>query len=129
MLGFDGNLCEENALAAIKKLNTYITYGPIMDLDLENINLGNEINENDQVKGSVKLTKPNFQNYNNFKINPQKFVIYNNEEIIFESHISYQESINFDINVKSGYIRFEVIGDLKEKHDYHLVVTSPIFVR
>lgn len=129
MLGFDSDLCEESALAAIRKLNTYITYGPIMDLDLENINLGDEISESDHVKGSVKLAKSKFKNYENFKINPKRFVIYNNEEIIFDSQISYQESINFDIKGKSGYIRFEVIGDLKEKCDYHLVVTSPIFVR
>ena len=70
------------------KIEAYITYGPIMDLDLENMNLGDEINENDQVKGSVKLAKPKFQNYENFKIDPKRFVIYNNEEIIFESHIS-----------------------------------------
>ena len=129
MLGFKDDLNEANALAAIRNLNTYITYGPIMDLDLENMNLGDDISENDHVKGSVKLAKPNFKNYENFKVDPKRFVIYNNEEVIFDRQISYQESINFDIKGKSGYIRYEVIGDLKEKRDYHLVVTSPIFVR
>lgn len=129
MLGFLGDITEKNTLDAIRNLNTYITYGPIMDLDMVNINLGDEISEGTKVQGSLSLTKPQFKNYENFKIDPKRFVIYNNEKIVFDEDISYNNQINFDISAESGYIRFEVIGDLKEKNDYHLVVTSPIFVK
>lgn len=129
MLGFSDEVNEKDALDAIRNLNTYISYGPIMDLEIENINLGDEISENDKIKGSVKLKEANFKNYENFNIKPNRFLIYNNDDIIFDQEISYEKPLEFDVNCKSGYIRFEVIGDLKEVKDYHLVVTSPIFVK
>ena len=129
MLGFTNEVTEKGALDAIRKLNTYITYGPIMNLEIEGINLGDEISENDEVRGTVKIEKPSFKNYENFKIEPKRFVVYTNDDIIFDKEISYDIPLEFDIKGEAGYIRFEVIGDLKEKHDYHLVVTSPIFVR
>ena len=103
MLGISGEINEKNILAAIRNANTYLSYGPIFAYEFKNIAYIN--------------------------LNPKKFVIYNNNEKIFEKDICYGEDIDFIINPKKGYLRFEVLGDLKDTENIRLVTTSPIFVK
>jgi len=128
MLGINGEINEKNILVAIRNANTYLSYGPIFTYDFENIELGNQMSEG-EFAGKVTITEGEFKNTAYINLNPKKFVIYNNNEIIFEKDICYGDDIDFIINPKKGYLRFEVLGDMKDTENIRLVTTSPIFVK
>lgn len=128
MLGIDGEINEKNILNAIRNANTYITYGPIFTYNFENIELGNDISKC-EFSGEISILNGNFKNTAYINANPQKIVIYNNNERIFEKDICYEDKIDFIINPKKGYLRFEVLGELKGKENIRLVTTSPIFIK
>lgn len=129
MIGIDGNLSEENTLKAIKRLHTYISYGPILHLNLDNIELGDKVYSK-EIKASVRITDSTFKNKDELKIVPHKFVVYNNEKLILEKDINYDSNIDFEINnFDLGYIRFEVLGDMKDMDNQRLIITSPIFIK
>ncbi len=128
MLGINGDLNEKNILKAIRNTNTYLTYGPIFTYNFKNTELGEVINEG-EFYGEIKLGNGNFKNTKYINIVPKKLIIYNNNELIFEEKISYEKDLNFIINLKKGYLRFEVLGDLKDTKNIRLIITSPIFVK
>ncbi|WP_295882985.1 CehA/McbA family metallohydrolase [uncultured Anaerococcus sp.] len=128
MIGINGEINEKNILAAIKNANTYLTYGIIFNYNFKNTELGNEISEGD-FAGNISIEKGNFKNANYLNIVPKKIVIFNNEDLVFEKEINFGEDIEFNINPKKGYLRFEVLGDMKDTENIRLVTTSPIFVK
>lgn len=129
MLGMDGEVSESNTLKAIRNLRTYISYEPIIDLDLDKVELGDEIYDK-KIWGSLSLLKSNFENKDKLNIIPKKFIIYNNRKVIYEKNINYNENISFKLNdLDLGYIRFEVLGEMKAMDNQRLVITSPIFIK
>ncbi len=128
MLGIDGVINEKATLNAIRNANTYLTYGPIFDYDFKNIELGDKISL-EEFRGKITIKKSSFKNTDFINICPRKLLIYNNDKIVLEESIFYDKIIEFCINPKKGYLRFEVLGDLKGKEDIRLVITSPVFVK
>lgn len=129
MLGIEGEVTNESTLDAIRNLHTYITYGPILDLKMDTTDLGDEIS-NDFLNGSLSISKPHFKNNQNLHIKPTQLVIYNNENVVFESTITYDEKVDLEIsNLHSGYIRIEILGEMKALSSQRLVIASPIFIK
>lgn len=126
MLGINGEITETACLDAIRNQRTYITYGPIMDL--EGLSLGESISESDIIKGEILLSKGDFSNYDHINIGVKNLKIINNEKVIFESPITINEPVTFDISPEKGYLRLEIIGDMKDLADYKLIISSPIYV-
>ncbi len=129
MLGIDGDISEDKVLKAIKNLHTYITFGPILDLKIRGLELGDEV-YNNKIKGSIRITRGSFKDNDLLKIRPQKFLVYNNEEIILKKDITYDTNLDFKISdLDLGYIRFEVLGNMKNTSNQRLTITSPIFIK
>lgn len=127
MVGIEGEINEKNTLRAIKNANTYLTYGPIFTYNFNKADLGDMINE-EEFTGTISIKEGSFKNTKYIGAIARKILIYNNNQIVFEKEISYGKNIDFIINPKKGYLRFEVLGDLNDKENIRLVTTSPIFV-
>ena len=128
MIGISDEINEKNILNAIRNAKTYLTFAPIFIYNFNNVDLGDDINE-EEFTGNISLKKGFFKNTKFIRAVPRKVLIYNNDEIILENKISYNQNFNFSINPKKGFIRFEILGSLKEKEDIKLIITSPIFVK
>lgn len=127
MLGIDGEISQEKALAAIKNNRSYVTYGPILDMDFAGSNLGDSISSGN-FAGSITISKGAFKNFEHIGLLPEKLLIYNNEKIIHQTDIFYNQPVNFDICPENGYLRIEIEGKIKGKDNCKILITSPIYV-
>lgn len=132
-LGIDGDITTDSSVFAIKNGRTYVSLGPMLSGEISqkgnNINLGDKIEENEEISAKIKIKKPEIPSLKNMEIIPRTLRIYNNQEIIIEKEFEYGETFEQKIIPKKGFIRLEVTGQIKEKKDCLLVVTSPVYVK
>lgn len=131
-LGIDGKLNEVNAVKSIKQGRIYSSLGPKMiskfELNGELFNLGDTINENKEINISITITKSSIEYNDKFNINPKVLRIYKNNEYM-DIEIDYDKEINTSLISEKGYIRFEVLGSIKNNKLTKILVSSPIYVR
>ena len=98
------------------------------ELNGELFNLGDTINENKEINISITITKSSIEYNDKFNINPKVLRIYKNNEYM-DIEIDYDKEINTSLISEKGYIRFEVLGSIKNNKLTKILVSSPIYVR
>lgn len=128
MIGINGPISEDNIIDAIRNNRSYISYGPILNIEMGDTQLGGQIPPGD-FRARLSIEKGNFKNTDYIELIPEKLLVFNNNNLVFEKEISYNKDISLDIFAKEGYIRFEILGKMKDKDNIRLLITSVIFVR
>lgn len=122
-----GKLSKDEVINSIKESKTYITMGPILNLNIEgdrNLDLGDVTYSRDfDIK--ISLSRSSFNLEKDIVI--EKLIIKNNEDDLFVSPISYDEEKSIKLSAKEGNLRFIIEGKI-DKKDVRLLVTSAIFL-
>ncbi|MDU2557947.1 CehA/McbA family metallohydrolase [Anaerococcus prevotii] len=130
MLGLE-SLDEKEAISAIKNSHTYISMEPILDFTIKAadkyLEFG-DVTSDPSLDIEFSIKKGDFLNNKNFHIAPKSLRVINNDKKIFEGPITYESFVRDKIDVENGFVRFEILGDIKDKFT-RLVVTSPIFIK
>ena len=129
-LGIDGELNQTNAVKAIKKGRVYTSLGPVLDIkinvDGNEVNLGDTIESNKQVDINIKVLKPVMNSQ--FDIEVELLRFYNSPKDFMDINIEYDDENQIRFISEKGFFRFEILGHIKNSKLTKLVVTSPVYV-
>lgn len=131
-LAIDGELSADAVIDALKNNRAYVSVGPEIIMDIKDAN-GNDVNIGDTISAEKLIfnisidESENFDNYKQFNIAPKKISIINNSETIHQCDIDKLKEITLD--VKSGFIRIEVLGDYINSQDARIAFTNAIYIR
>lgn len=130
-VGIEGSLSQQNVVAAIKKGRIYTSLAPCFDFEVVRdeieYNLGDEIEEGIYRVG-IKVRKSVISGVRDYDYRIEKIVIFNNSNILVDEEIKIDEFKNYELELEKGFLRFEIIGSIKNRDDTRLLISSPIYV-
>ena len=128
MIGVENEFSKIEVIEGIRKGRTYITLGP--EIVLKNLEFGEEIKSGRNYI-SYKINKLNIPGIKPqlSEIEKMKIRFINNEKIIEEKHIKWDSEDFVELDLNSGYLRVEIVSDLREVKNMKILISSPIYVK
>lgn len=128
-LGIEGTLSEAYAIEALRKGRTYVSLGPVANLSISSdreYQLGDTAT-NGRYNFKIILHSSSFIEKSSKEITLDRILLFNNEEVIEERAIKYNEGLNFKFDLKRGFFRFEVLGEIDDKK-VRLLISAPLWI-
>lgn len=128
MIGVENEFSKIEVIEGIRKGRTYITLGP--EIVLKNLEFGEEIKSGRNYI-SYKINKLNIPGIKPqlSEIEKMKIRFINNEKIIEEKNIKWDSEDFVELDLNSGYLRVEIVSDLREVKNMKILISSPIYVK
>jgi len=97
-----------------------------INVDGNEVNLGDTIESNKQVDINIKVLKPVMNSQ--FDIEVELLRFYNSPKDFMDINIEYDDENQIRFISEKGFFRFEILGHIKNSKLTKLVVTSPVYV-
>lgn len=116
---------------SLKRGNFYITLGPQIEIKINqnktDYYMGDTLNKG-LVNLIITLREIGVERLKQFGFKSKKLVIIQNEHILHEINIEENVEMVQSLQLDSGYLRVEVLGDSKGKKNQRLIICNPFYI-